>query len=152
MKAADQLICPISEERLDENTARAAALMTVVWVAISLLVDGYWLMGILAVDFALRAFTAGTWSITRLLARRVVKALGLQAKPTPAAPKKFAAMLGLIFCLLTGLGLGLHLMLAAWAVAAALLACALLEGLAGFCVGCYVYTYAVLPFKSVLGN
>lgn len=148
MTATRPLACPVSEERLDEHVARTAALLTVVWVGSSLLLSNYWLIGGLAADFGLRAFTGGTYSPVRWLARRVVRALGWPARPTPAAPKKFAAMLGLVFCLLIGLGLVLHLVVATWAVAAALLACALLEGLAGFCVGCYVYTYTVVPFQK----
>lgn len=148
MKAPAAPACPVSIERLEENTARVAALL----VAGLVLLGVGWrspllLLGV-AADFALRAFTAGHWSLVRRGARRLARALGLAVRPTPAAPKKFAAGLGLVFCLLISLSLYLHFGQGALLLTAALLVCALLEGLAGVCVGCYVYTYAVLPFQK----
>jgi len=147
METANQLVCPVSEERVDEYAARVAAGITVLWMGIAVYFNVFWLMGVLAADFAVRAFTAGSWSPVRWLARRTVALAGLCARPTPAAPKKFAALLGTVFCALITLGIALQLTYLTGALVAALLVCALLEGLAGFCVGCYVYTYAILPFK-----
>ena len=148
METVNQLVCPVSEERVDENAARVAAGITVLWVTIAVYFNAFWLMGVLAADFAIRAFTVGNWSPVRWLARRVVALVGLRARPTQAAPKKFAALLGTVFCTLIALGIALQLTYLTGALVAALLVCALLEGLAGFCVGCYVYTYAILPFKK----
>jgi hypothetical protein len=148
METVNQLVCPVSEERVDENAARVAAGITVFWVSIALYFNSFWLMGVLAADFAIRAFTAGNRSLVRWLARRIVSLIGLRARLTPAAPKKFAALLGAVFCTLIGLGMVLQLMYLTVVLVAALLVCALLEGLAGFCVGCYVYMYAIFPFKK----
>ncbi|MDO7875979.1 DUF4395 domain-containing protein [Hymenobacter sp. ASUV-10] len=148
METVNQLVCPVSEERVDENAARVAAGITVLWVSSALFFNSFWLMAVLAADFAIRAFTAGDWSLVRWLARRIVRLIGLRARPTLAAPKKFAALLGTVFCTLIGLGIALQFTYLTTALVAALLVCALLEGLAGFCVGCYVYTYAILPFKK----
>jgi hypothetical protein len=148
IKTVSELVCPVSEERVDENAARVAAGITVVWTGIAVYFSAFWLMSVLAADFAVRASTVGKWSLVRWLARRIVALAGLQARPTPAAPKKFAALPGTVFCMPIGLSMVLQFTYLTGALVVALVACALLESLAGFCVGCYVYTYAILPFKK----
>jgi hypothetical protein len=66
----------------------------------------------------------------------------LQLRPAPvnAGPKRFAALLALVFSLAIALALGFHRPTAALTVTLILGACASLEAFLGYCLGCKVYT------------
>ena len=138
--------CPVSAERINENVARVAAFFAMVIAAAGVALNSYIIIIALAIDFALRAFTQGKASPIKFLSKQVVQLLKIKEKPADAAPKKFAAGVGMVFCISIACMLLFNYFLAAAVIAGLLIFCALLEGAAGICLGCIVYTLIVLPF------
>ena len=134
--------CPISREQRDERVARTVAFLVILIVPGALALRGAGggaIMIALAIDFAIRAYLDPHYSPLAIVAKRIAKLLHLHRKPVDAAPKKFAAQIGLLFSIVIGTLLILHLTPAALAVSGVLLFCAFLEAAFGFCVGCEVY-------------
>ncbi len=141
MKKYIDIICPVSGQKADENTARTAAIYTVLITTTALFLNSYLMMLVLAADFAIRAFSSGSASPLKLLAGQTAEILNINnRKVVDAAPKKFAALLGMTFSLLAGLFIILHLPVAAGVIASMLILCAFLEGVFGYCLGCIVYS------------
>jgi len=150
MQDTINISCPVSTERINENVTRVAAFYVIIITIIAIWFNSYIIIFLLAADFAFRAFTNGNASVIKFLSKQTAHLLNIPQKPTDAAPKKFAAGVGMAFC--TGIGclLLLNAVTAASLVAGVLLFCALLEGAAGICLGCIVYTLFVLPFTKKL--
>ncbi len=140
--------CPVSAVKVNENIARVVAFFTILVVITGAYFKLPILIALLAIDFFLRAFTNGKYSPLKYLARRSSDYLGLDEKPTDAAPKKFAAGIGLFFTLAIAALQLFHYDVASYSLAALLLICAGLESFKGFCLGCVIYTFLVLPFLS----
>lgn len=139
------IICPVSESRVDENISRIAAFITIGVTAVSLVFNLAWPMCLLAIDFALRAFTSGHWSVTKWLSKGAVFILNLDARPVDAAPKKFAALLGTVLTLSIAFLTLYQWTLYAFVASTILIACAFIEGAFAFCLGCAVFTSVVKP-------
>jgi len=138
--------CPISGESRNERVARIVAAFVVVIVLVAAGLGAPWgatILFALAVDFVVRGFGDAKRSPLATLARGVANTLRLSPKPVDAAPKKFAARIGVVFSSLSGLLFAAGLPVAALAVAGVLIVCATLEAALGYCVGCKVY--AILP-------
>jgi hypothetical protein len=141
MKNFINTICPVSDARADENVVRTIAIVTVLITTAAILTGSYLIFILLGADFAIRSFSSGTGSPLKILSGQISGVLGIRNKKLiDAAPKKFAAMLGMTFSLLAGLFLLINLPVAAITTASILIFCALLEGVFGFCLGCFVYT------------
>ncbi|MDR2567194.1 MAG: DUF4395 domain-containing protein [Bifidobacteriaceae bacterium] len=149
--------CPISGEQRDNTTARIVAGLTfvlaVATVALAWLVPAWipaLVASLLATDFAVRAFAEPKYSPLATLARGLGSAFHAPRKPVDAAPKVFAARLGLGFSVVTAVLLWLSPVAptvpAATVVASILALCAFLESALGFCLGCWVY--ALLPHRA----
>jgi len=141
MSVLKQIEVPITSERADENIIRIVAFEVAILSGISILIQNYFIAFFLALDFALRAFSNGNWSVLKQIARVVAKGLNISAKAIFAPPKKFAASLGVVFSLLIGILSVLDFHLAATAVGGLLIFCAILESIFSVCIGCYVYTF-----------
>jgi hypothetical protein len=133
------LDCPVDGVKVNENKVRTVAFL-VLLTAIAYLLTGFWpLFLFLLVDFGLRAFDYGKLSPLAQLSDLIIKALHFPVRLIDQAPKRFAAGVGMIFSVLIlalqGAGIS-----AFW-VAIVLAVFAALESLAGFCAGCYVYTF-----------
>jgi len=140
--------CPISAEKINENVARIIAFFTIIVVLAGLFFKSPFIICALAIDFSLRAFTGGKYSPLKYISKRVANYIGSSPKMVDAAPKKFAAGIGVLFtATIAGLQWFQH-DISSDLVATALLICAGLESFKGFCLGCIVYTYIVLPFLS----
>lgn len=123
----------------DETRIRLTAFGVLLCVIIYLVFHTIWMPVFLVVDFALRSFNLGRWSILALAAAAVARLLRWQGKPVYLPPKRFAARIGLLF---SAAILLLHIyQLPAWQVSAVLAFFAALEAFAGFCAGCYVYNF-----------
>lgn len=142
-----ELSCPISAERVNENVVRLIAFMVALIAISCVLFSNYLAMLFLAFDFAMRAFTAGRFSLLKFVATQITKLLNLKPKMTDLAPKKFAATMGLIFCLLITATFLFKFFTACLVLTLIMIVFALLESLFGLCVGCYVYTFFNLIAK-----
>lgn len=145
----NNVYCPVSPNRVDDNTVRAASLVMVILLVTGILFKSYVLVFLIGVDFALRAFTDGNFSFIRAIAKSITGYLRLNKKPIDAAPKKFAAGLGMIFSTLIGIFLYSGNFVLVYLFGAILVGCALLEGIFAFCVGCYLYSWVVIPFNKL---
>lgn len=137
----------ISKYYVDENAVRITAAQTVIIAAIILITHWPWPMLLLAVDFALRAFTSRP-SLLTLLSKAIIRAAHIRPRPIFAPPKKFAAAIGFIFALAVFLLLYLQFTIAAYITGGVLIFCALLESAFKICLGCYVYNWVVAPLCS----
>lgn len=133
------LDCPVDGVKVNENKVRTVAFLVLLTALAYLLTDFWPLFLFLLVDFGLRAFNYGQLSPLAWLSDRLVKALHFPVQLIDQAPKRFAAGVGMVFSILilTLQGAGIS---AFWVVVV-LAVFASLESLAGFCAGCYVYTF-----------
>lgn len=124
-----------------EAIVRLVALQVVLIVALGFWLDASWVLGLLAVDFGLRALVSPRWSPLAALARTLAgpRLRGSERKVT-YAPKRFAATMGFaFFTVATFLGpiQGFHT--AAWAIGGMVAFLASLEAAFGLCVGCVIH-------------
>ena len=144
------IACPVDLITVNENQARITALFVFI-LALAYILTGYWLlMAFLVIDFSLRAANQGKFSVLGRASGLVVSLLGIGSKPTVRAPKRFAAIVGLLF---TAAITVLHLFEVAFApyiLADVLAIFAFLEAMFAFCAGCHVYTFIrrLLSVKS----
>jgi hypothetical protein len=138
------LLCPVSSLRVGETTARLTGLLAAMLISLYLLTGAGAIMLALAIDYAVRASTRWRSSPLSWLAARLVRLLRLPDRLIDKAPKLFAARIGLLFALGSGLLTLLHSPTALM-VALTLMGFALLEAVLNICVGCLAYTYAMLP-------
>ncbi|MFC4212554.1 DUF4395 domain-containing protein [Pedobacter lithocola] len=143
-----ELSCPISAERVNENVVRIIAFIVAIVAICSVSFSNYWAIVLLSFDFAARAFGSGKYSLLKFVAIRISNALSLKPQMKDLAPKKFAATLGFVFCLLITAMFLLSFYKLAMVLTLIMTVFALLESLFAICVGCYVYTF----LQMVKGN
>lgn len=152
--------CPISGEKLDERAVRIVAaivvgmLLAYVWLRQITGTAAFfaWIPVFLTIDFALRAGLSRKWSPLARIARWTVGHLDVNKRKTvDAAPKIFAARLGLVFsvtlfamqiCLSAG-----HV--AEWLVLGMFAFAAFLEAAFAVCLGCHIYAIFGLGKRAV---
>jgi hypothetical protein len=146
MKSMNKLICPISNEYINERVTRINALLAIFLVVFALFFNSVIFLIFLTADFYTRAFTNAKYSPISYLSHRMVNALNLNKKETDKAPKIFAARMGFIMTLAITILMLLKLNTAAFAISGILIFFASLEFTLAICMGCIIYTYLVLPF------
>lgn len=145
MARLNQLVCPVSTERVDENRVRTTAFGMLTLMGLFFMTRNPVFPGIMMVDFYIRAFTRLKYSPVSYLAHLFVKGIGTEPIWIDKAPKLFAARVGF---LLTSLTLGasiLGLPFMAMITGATLICFSFLECGLNFCAGCWVYTVVVFP-------
>jgi len=145
MARLNQLICPVSTERVDENRVRTTAFGVLVMMGLFFLTENPIFPAILAMDFYIRAFTPWQYSPLSWLAHLFVKAIGTTPAWIDKAPKIFAARVGFVLTLLTLGASLLGMTYFAMVTGAILVVFSFLECGLNFCAGCWVYTYMVYP-------
>jgi hypothetical protein len=140
------LVCPISDQRVNEHVTRINAFLTIITVVLAFVMNSIFLLAFLMADFFIRAFTEIKFSPISFASHYLNNALSLSVRMIDKAPKIFAARLGfLMTTVIAGLFI-LHLPIAAMIVAGILIFFAALEFVFAICVGCMIYTYLILPF------
>ena len=127
MKQFNQLICPVSPERVDENRVRATAFGVVITMGAFFITGNAIFPALLAGDFYIRAFTKFPYSPLSLLSNLFVKAMGTKPVLIDKAPKMFAARIGLLLTFVTTAAEMLGFSLMAYVVGATLVLFAFLE-------------------------
>ncbi|WP_231490055.1 DUF4395 domain-containing protein [Pedobacter sp. Leaf170] len=143
-----ELSCPVSAERVNENVVRIIAFMVALIAIACVISSNYWAILFLLIDFSFRAFTDGKFSLLKMVAVKVVKTFNITSKMKDLAPKKFAATLGFIFCLLITATFILNFTIATLILTSTMIIFALLESLFAVCVGCYVYSFLQILKKE----
>lgn len=142
------ITCPVSKDHVDENVVRLIALLTICITLVAIVFQSYVIMFLLAFDFSERAFFKGKGSLLKWTAQLVHLKLNLPSKKVGASPKKFAALVGMIFTSLIAVTILADVPLATYVLSTFLIICSFLEAAFGFCTGCMLYTYMVLPFTK----
>lgn len=138
------LICPISGQRISRHVVRLTGLMMSTMIALYLLTGSIAFIMVIVFDYFIRAFTTLPYSPFGWVAMQIVRHVDWAPSQVDKAPKIFAARVGLLFAVGTALLYLVHTP-ASMIVGAALMTFALLESVFDFCVGCFVYTYIILP-------
>ena len=146
MNHIKQLVCPISDKRVDEHITRINALLVVLLVSAGLLFNAVIFLAFLTIDFGIRAFSNARYSPVNYLSMQMVNALNLHKKEIDKAPKIFAARLGFLMSLTITVLMILQLTTASFIIGGVLIFFATLEFALAICMGCIMYTYLILPF------
>jgi hypothetical protein len=141
-----QLVCPISEERINEQVTRLNAFFGILLVIAGFVFNTVFFFVLLLADFYIRAFTKAKFSPISYLSYSMVNALNLNKKSIDKAPKIFAARIGFLMTLAIALLFVFQLNTVAFVVAGILVFFAALEFAMAICMGCILYTYIILPF------
>lgn len=139
------LVCPTSTLRINENTARMTGFMMATMIVLYAVTGNISFIGVILMDYFVRAFTTLNASPASWLAARIVQRLQLPEVKIDKAPKIFAARVGFLFAAAT-FGLFYINRKMSVVVGLILMGFALLESVFNVCVGCIVYTSIVLPF------
>lgn len=146
MNNLKQIVCPISNEKIDERATRLNALLVILIVIAGFLFDSVIFPVFLTADFFIRAFTRIRFSPLSYLSTQMAFALQLDKKVIDKAPKVFAARLGFIMSVAILVFSMSGFTAAAFVTGGVLIFFASLELALAVCVGCIIYTYVVLPF------
>lgn len=126
---------------VNEVSARLVAAGVVAMAAATIAFDQPWLLVPIAYGFVARVLTGPSLSpLGQLVTRVVTPRLGLEARPVPGPPKRFAQGIG-TFMSVTALVLqfAFSATTASYAVLGVLIAAASLEAFAGYCLGCRIF-------------
>lgn len=143
-----QLICPISNEKINEQITRLNAIIGILLVVAAFAFESVFFLIFLAADFYIRAFTKLRFSPVSYISHWLTNTLRLGSKSIDKAPKIFAARLGFVITLAITILLLAGLKFASLILAGILIFFASLEFAFAICVGCIIYTYLVLPFNK----
>ena len=141
-----QLICPISNEYINERVTRINALLSVILIITGVAFNAVIFMAFLTADFYTRAFSKAKYSPISYVSQRMVNALNLNKKGIDKAPKIFAARIGFLMSLTITVLMLFQFNTAVYFVGGILVFFASLEFALAICMGCIMYTYLVLPF------
>jgi hypothetical protein len=139
------LICPISDQRINEQVTRLNALFAVGVIVLAFVLNSVLVLTFLMADFFIRAFTEIKFSPISFVSHTLSHALNLPLKLIDKAPKVFAARMGfLMTILISGLFVS-DFILASMIVSGVLVIFAMLEFVFAKCAGCMIYSYLILP-------
>lgn len=145
---ATELECPVDFITVNENKVRLTALSVFILALVYLIVPNWIIPAFLTVDFFLRGFNFGKYSLLHFISDKAIKLFGIKAKPIDQAPKRFAAKIGFFFSIAILAAHVVNYTTAALVLAGVLTVFAFLESFLGFCAGCYVYTF----YSRLLGS
>jgi len=142
----NNLVCPISDQRVNEQVTRLNAMFTIGIIVLAFVMNSVSLFVFLMADFFIRAFTEINFSPLNYASYHLSNALNFPVRMIDKAPKIFAARLGFMMTTLIAGLFVFGLKILSIVVASIMIVFASLEFLFAICVGCMIYTYLVLPF------
>jgi len=130
---------------VNEVSARVVAGGVVLLSILTLALDSPVLRVLLAYGFLARVLTGPTLSpLGQAATRLITPRLGVDPRPVPGPPKRFAQGIGVLFSLSSAvLALGFGLTFAADMVLCTLIVAATLESAFGLCLGCKLFALAI---------
>lgn len=140
----NNLICPISTLRLNNNVIRITGFMMALMIVLYASTGLIYFMILITIDYFIRAFTPLQYSPFSWLARQFSLSFDLSGRQIDKAPKIFAARVGFLFALTSSV-LFFVQPGASLIVGLILMSFALLESVFDICMGCLVYQYIVFP-------
>ena len=142
----NNLVCPISDQRVNEQVTRFNAMFTIGIIVLAFVMNSVSLFVFLMADFFIRAFTEIKFSPLNYASYHLSNAFHFPVRMIDKAPKIFAARLGLLMTTVIAVLFFMSWKISSIVVAGILIFFASLEFLFAICVGCMIYTYLVLPF------
>ena len=136
-----EAICPISDQRIDENVARFNGFFTVVILSVFAITANVLPVLFLAVDFFLRGANLSKYSVLSFISKRITHALSLHKNLINAGPKIFAARIGFAFTIAILVSFVFDASFLAYSFAAIFGLCAFLEAAFALCIACEIYPY-----------
>jgi len=133
-------VCPVDGTKVNEPTVRIVAGLVIVLASVGLVFQSPYIFAFLAYDFAVRGFDKRDWSPLRYVGIKLTNLFELKEHLIDAAPKRFAAKVGLLFSVTLVILSFLQLSTSAYVVGEILLLCAFLESVFAYCLGCEVYS------------
>jgi len=135
------LVCPISDNYIDENIARLNASITLLIVLTFLFTPFKWVIFLILTDFALRRIINGKFSYVSRISRFTTGILGFKKVSINAGPKLFAANVGLLLSFLIALLYYTGLVNVSYALAGILAFFTFLESFFNICAACILYPF-----------
>lgn len=145
------LICPISNEKIDSYVSQLTIFISVVLVVTFMLTQQPLYLYIAALDYCIRAFGNSRYSPLRLIAIGISKLIQWKPKMIDKAPKVFASRLGFLCLLAATIFFSVNMPVAAIGIAAMATSLFLLDALGIVCVGCLIYHHIVFPYFNKSG-
>jgi hypothetical protein len=145
MSFLDNIICPISNVKIDSHVSRLTVFMNVILIALYLFTSIPYFMFLVAIDYGIRALWRPEYSPLRWIAARLARLGGFPVKLVDQAPKLFASRIGFLCAAISVLLMPISIT-ASLIVAGILLIFTILDSVFDFCVGCLIYHYFVFPF------
>jgi len=142
------LVCPYSPDKISENVPRIVALFVIILLVLYIITGWAILPAFLVIDFLLRGFFDSSKSVLSRTAKIVNSKLLQSGKLIDKAPKVFAARLGFVFIISILMAQLLGFSVLAVVLSSGLVLFAGLECIVNFCLGCWVYSFLVLPFYT----
>lgn len=139
--------CPVSNQKVDHNTVRVTGLLTIAMLGAFAATGWVPIAAALAADYTVRAWTGATSPMQRA-GRFLARAAGIAELPKDKAPKLFAARVGWMFAA-AAVGLSFVSPTAGIVVGLSLLGFNVLDAVFDFCVGCWMYTLAIVPLTRL---
>ncbi len=140
------LVCPVSNEKIQENLPRVMAFF-VVGLLLTYLVTGYIAPVIyLIFDFFMRGANQSKYSLIYRIAKPIADNLPEPAAFIDKAPKLFAARLGGAMAVLITFFHLVQLDILSSILALLVVVLASLECFFNLCTGCYIYSWFIVPF------
>ena len=150
MSVMKNIICPVSNEKVAEHISRITALLTVI-TFIAYILTGFLPFALLALfDFFARSYQIKSISLFSKIATKIGSILNLESQRIDKAPKIFASRLGFVFSLLIVAFNLFGLLQTSYFVSGILILFATMECILNFCIGCYIYSWFVLPIYKKL--
>lgn len=140
----DDLVCPVSNVRIDRNVVRTNGLITTLLLVTYVVLPTAWIAVPVGLDYVLRAQMHAPASPMTRVAQGVARVLRLPPRPMDKASKVFASRIGVCFAMGVALCHVAAPAVARW-LAGTLAVFTALESVFDLCVGCVVYTHVALP-------
>ena len=135
------LVCPISENYIDENIARINASITLLIVLFFLFTPFKWIIFLALIDFLLRRILDGRYSYVSRISRFTTGALGLKKISINAGPKLFAANVGFALTVLMVVFYYTGITSVAYSLGGILAFFTILESFFNICAACILYPF-----------
>jgi len=143
-----EIVCPISDEKVDGNVNRLTTFLVVLLLALFVFTSIPYFLILVAMDYFVRACLKQKFSLLRWVASGLSKILNLQRKEINAAPKIFASRLGLLCALASINFFYLEMPKTSLIIALVLMGLSIMDSIFNFCLGCLIYHTTVHPFYS----
>jgi len=135
------IICPISNKKINENVARINGGLTSLILLISLFTNSIVPILFLSIDFLIRGLELSKYSILSKISNIILNIFHVKSIMINAGTKIFASRVGFLFSILILLFYFLNLIYVSIGIGVVFLICASLESFFNYCVACKIYPY-----------